>query len=111
MVKVLLILSLVEISLEADDGRHNASHKEREMTAKGDKKFNKTFSKFSWLNDQTDNSSALEEFLSTAIEVIISLFKNLDHWIKSIPPQISLPQKYAAEHFCSLWKKSKPDPL
>ena len=72
------------------------------MTAKGDKKFNKTFSKFSWLNDQTDSWSALEDFLSTAIEVIISLFKNLDHWIKSIPPQISLPQKYAAEHFCSL---------
>ena len=62
MVKVLLILSLVEISLEADDGRHNESQKEREMTAKGDKKFNKTFSKFSWLNDQTDNWSALEDF-------------------------------------------------
>ena len=51
MVKVLLILSLVEISLAADDGRHNERHKEREMTAKEDKKFNKTFSKFSWLND------------------------------------------------------------
>ena len=35
LVKVLLILTLVEISLEADDRHHNESDKERVIAAKG----------------------------------------------------------------------------